>query len=358
MQLDKTIESSQERTAYVKSLLSQPENQNLSNHMLEVLADYIIFATDKEAKQMTKFDKQITSANRHITRNKRETSFQGLAMRLENGEDGIYNMIANDKNIIFTPNISITPKDIAEVPGLKRLVDSIAKVEAEYKAATGKRKYQLGIQLKEMRQDQYVLKNAYRQPMRFTNAIKSFAAADFSETITINAETGEVSSNGIISFFNPDHISALLRNYSNLKEESWGNFSSDAYYLLEDLDHLIDGALEQAFPLYYDLLIYKIDGKSNAEIQILLENKYHIRHSFEYISSLWRNKIPKIIAETAKKDYLTWYYTEKEPGYWKKCNKCGQIKLGHPLFFSSNTSSKDRFYSVCRECRKSKGGEQ
>lgn len=36
------------------------------------------------------------------TVNRRETSFQGLAEKLENGEDGIYNMIANDKNIIFT----------------------------------------------------------------------------------------------------------------------------------------------------------------------------------------------------------------------------------------------------------------
>jgi hypothetical protein len=43
-----------------------------------------------------------------ITVNKRETSFEGLAEKFENGEDGIYNLMTNDKNMIFTPKVSIT----------------------------------------------------------------------------------------------------------------------------------------------------------------------------------------------------------------------------------------------------------
>jgi len=35
------------------------------------------------------------------TVNKRETSFEGLISQFENGEDGIYNLISNNKNIIF-----------------------------------------------------------------------------------------------------------------------------------------------------------------------------------------------------------------------------------------------------------------
>lgn len=59
------------------------------------------------------------------TVNKRETSFEGLVEKFENGEDGIYNMITNDKNIIFTPKYNITPQDIEEIPGLRQLVESI-----------------------------------------------------------------------------------------------------------------------------------------------------------------------------------------------------------------------------------------
>ena len=43
-----------------------------------------------------------------ITINKREMSFEGLISKFENGEDGIYNLITEDKNIIFIPKISIT----------------------------------------------------------------------------------------------------------------------------------------------------------------------------------------------------------------------------------------------------------
>ena len=67
--------------------------------------------------------------------------------------------------------------------------------------------------------------------------VKSFVKADLSENITMN-ECQEPVSDGFISFFNPFHISALLCNYSLLKEESYGNFMNDCYYLMQDLDNL------------------------------------------------------------------------------------------------------------------------
>ena len=96
------------------------------------------------------------------------------------------------------------------------------------------------------------------------------------------------------------------------------------------------------------------DGKQNIEIQELLYEKYNIKHSLEYISSLWRNKIPKLIAEKAQEKALIWYYTEIEKGQWKKCTRCGQIKLAHNKFFSKNKTSKDGFYSICKCCRNKK----
>lgn len=54
-----------------------------------------------------------------VTINKRETSFEGLVGKFETGEDGIYNMIINDKNVLLTPKYKITQKDIDTIPGLK-----------------------------------------------------------------------------------------------------------------------------------------------------------------------------------------------------------------------------------------------
>lgn len=347
--LDYTLQTPAERNELVKKIIDETPPEQLTHRYLEILTDYIIFAMDKEERKK----KIILTDNRMVTVNKRETSFEGLIGKFENGEDGIYNMIANDKNIIFTPKVSITQKDIDEIPALRELREAIDQVEKQEKAARGKRKFLLKKQLIEMRQDQYVIKNAYRKPINCLNAIKSFAKLDLSEKITID-ENGEPHSNCLVSLFNPKHISALLCHYSKLKEDAWSKFGSDSYYLMEDLDNLIEHTLKEKYPLYYDLLIYKIDGKQNIEIQQLLNKSHGIKHSVEYISSLWRNKIPKLLAEQAQEDYLLWYYTFQVKGKWKRCSRCGEIKLAHNRFFSKNKTSRDGYYSICKACRNKK----
>lgn len=84
-----------------------------------------------------------------------------------------------------------------------------------------------------------------------------------------------------------------------------------------------------------------------------MEAKYGIVHTEQYYSNLFRKRIPKMIAEQAQKEFLIWYYTNIEYGTWKTCTKCGEVKLAHPLFFNRNTS-RDNFYSICKDCRKSK----
>ena len=128
-------------------------------------------------------------------------------------------------------------------------------------------------------------------------------------------------------------------------------FKIAKHYHLPYFQKIIDQALQKKYPLYYKLLIYKIDKKQNVEIQRLLKQEFGVNYSVEYISSLWRNKIPKLIAEEEEKRALVWYYTEVEKGKWKRCSRCGQVKLAHNKFFSKNNTSKDGFYSICKECR-------
>lgn len=349
IKLDYSLGTPEERNELVKKIINNTPSEQLTPRYLEILSDYIIFAMDKQERKQ----KQILTDNHMVTVNKRETSFEGLVGRLENGEDGIYNMIANDKNIIFTPKFQITQQDIAEIPELKQLVDAIAEVEKAEKKAVGKKKFLLKKQLIAMRQDQYVIRSAYKPPIYCMNAIKSFSKIDFDENVSISGDD-EIEDNSLVSFFNPKHVSALLCNYSRLKEDAWGKFYSDSYFLMEDLDTLIEKTLRDSYPMYYDLLIYKIDGKQNLEIQSLLNQKHNVKHSVEYISSLWRNKIPKLLSEQAQEDYLIWYYTTQKKGKWKKCSRCGEIKLAHNKFFSKNKTSKDHFYSICKCCRNKK----
>lgn len=155
------------------------------------------------------------------------------------------------------------------------------------------------------------------------------------------------------SFVDPAVCSAALCNYSKLKQDSYGRFEADTWYFMEAFDELCEIALKD-YPLYEKIVEMKIDGKQNVEIQAELEAEFGIKHSLEYISSLWRKKIPGLIASAAEDQYLDWYYLTVEKGKYKRCSRCGEIKLAHNKYFSKNKTSKDGFYSICKCCRNKK----
>ena len=122
---------------------------------------------------------------------------------------------------------------------------------------------------------------------------------------------------------------------------------------MKDFDDCANRALKD-YPVYDRLVVLKVDGKQNQEIQEILEAEFNIHHTTEYISTLWRNKIPALIASQAEDDYLDWYYREVKKGKYKRCSRCGQIKLAHNKYFSKNKTSRDGFYSICKKCRSKK----
>ena len=346
-QLDYTIKDPEQRNKIVHHIVDTIPPEKLTPYYLEKLTRYLV------EDQKSKKEKSVLTDNRMVTINKRETSFQGLVAKLENGEDGIYNFISQgDKNILLVPKISITQEDVERIPGLKELREAIKVIEAQQKVARGKRKYYLTKQLIEMRQDQYVLKGAYSNPINVMKLSSVLNQIDLSEKITID-ENGQPHSDGLISFFNSDHVSCLLCNYSKLKEQTYGKFENDMYYLMLAFDDLTEEALKD-YPILYDIMVYKIDGLSNKEIREKIQKDHNTTYSIEYLSALWRKKIPKIISQYAKQKWIIYHYTEQEYGKWKKCSRCHQIKLAHSYFFSKNKTSKDGWYSMCKCCRNKK----
>lgn len=352
IKMDYSLETPEERVKKVEEIIANTSPEKLKSVYLDKLATYILDACEDLKKE-----KCILTDGHMVSVKRRETSFEGLVTRFENNEntgDAIYNMIANDKNIIFYHYKKIGEEEYDEIPGLRELANDIAVVEAQAKAARGKRAYLLRHQAIEMRKDQYELRKAYKpQSLNCINVIKTFSKIDFSENITLN-EKGEIESDGIITFFNPKHISALLSNFEKLETSNWANVQNDAKWVLEDLQELIERTFAEK-PILLEVTKAKMHSLSNAEIQELLMEKFNTSYSAEYLSFLWKNKIPKMIVETAEEDWLNWHFTEEERGYWKKCSRCGKIKLGINRFFSKNSSSKDHLYSICKECRNKKG---
>ena len=303
-------------------------------------------------EKQEKKERKILTENRMMTVNKRETSFEGLVSQLENGEDGIYNLISDNKHTIFQPKVTITKKDLEEIEPLRQLREAINLWEAKLKVTEGKDAFTIKKALIEMRKDQYLIKAAYRKPIVFNKLTRSrifLAMPD--KTCRFDADGYPIPEG--VSLLDPAICSAILCNYSRLKQDSFDQFEGDLYYLMDAFDQVADIALKE-YPLYDKIVECKIDGLQNIQIQEILEKEFGIKHSLEYISSLWRKKIPKLIASTAEDEYLDWYYREQEKGKYKRCSRCGQIKLAHNKYFSKNKTSKDGFYSICKKCRNSK----
>ena len=95
IKLDYSIDSPEERNELVKKILE--DNPEPEEKYLEILADYLILCMEKQEKK----EKKIITDNRLENINKREMSFEGIVSHFEDGEDGIYSLINEDKNMIF-----------------------------------------------------------------------------------------------------------------------------------------------------------------------------------------------------------------------------------------------------------------
>ena len=61
-------------------------------------------------------------------------------------------------------------------------------------------------------------------------------------------------------------VAKILQNYSALRQDAWGNFESDTWYLLEVFDSVSSRALSP-HPILESIVTLKIDGLRNQEIR-------------------------------------------------------------------------------------------
>jgi len=172
-------------------------SEELSPRNLETLSDYLISAIEKSERKQ----KKILTQNRMATVTKRETSFEGLTSKFENGEDGVYQLMRSDKNMILTPAISITKKDLEELPFLHQIRECI-----QWLRALPNRNYIAQAAIVDLSQQQYMVKNAYRKPIQFNSLMPS--------------QRTDIEWSEYVDFKNWHHVAALLKNYSKLKTKT------------------------------------------------------------------------------------------------------------------------------------------
>ena len=354
MELDFKLKTPEERTAHVRKVLSKADPDSLTQTYLNSMSDYILMVGDSgQTKKEKKSSAPIITNNRQVTVNKRQVSYEDVVSGLEAGEDGFQALINQDPAQLLDYREPISDDEVEEIPYMRDHLDLVERLKSQLATATdGRHKYLLKKQIIETYQQMYVLKASYHgwpAKSKVASQLKAMSHMPLPESIRFDERQMPVS-DACITLFNPVHVSFLLTYYSSLKQDSYEDLDSDMRWLLIDLEEIVDAALKDE-PLLYALLEYKVDGYTNEEIIEMMRQEHDVEHSAQYYSTVWKRKIPKMIADKAMQRYVIWHYNEVEYGKWKKCRCCGEVKLAHPLFFQSNTSSKDAFYSICRDCR-------
>ena len=144
MKLDYSLTTPEERIECVKKLIAETPGDKLTPQYLNYMTNYILFSQDKhQTKKEKQSEYPILTKNREITINKRQVSYEEIVSSLENGEDGLYAMITNDKNQILDPKDPITEEEIQVIPGMRELFQNIETFKKQLKTATGSARYVL-----------------------------------------------------------------------------------------------------------------------------------------------------------------------------------------------------------------------
>lgn len=135
-------------TLYLNYSLKTPEERikvaneiiktSTSPQTLSALSDYILFITDKgQTKKEKKEENPIITKNREYTVSKRQISYEQLVASLQNGEDGLHNLIINDKNQFLDRKNKITQEELDTYPQLKEQMDILINLQNKLEKATG-----------------------------------------------------------------------------------------------------------------------------------------------------------------------------------------------------------------------------
>ena len=144
LQLDYSLTTPQERIACVEQILAETPSEQLTKGYLSYISDYILFTADRnQTKKERQEEKPIVTKNREVTVNKRQVSYEEIVSNLENGEDGIYALMSDNKNQLLDPRSPISDKDYEEIPELHNYYNHIQSLHSQFNNARGMRRYYL-----------------------------------------------------------------------------------------------------------------------------------------------------------------------------------------------------------------------
>ena len=296
---------------------------------------------EQTLKLLAEFDRKYS--NRLKTIYAHETSYEALTEKFLEGDSKVQSLTTQTPQALFKPSKVPTPSSYHPLLATMRSALHYWEAKKEEDNLSPKERATIEHTIIELRKDVQILINALKPPMgrATTPQVKHHIDVD----IPLNIETIPK----LISLLTV--LKAPSGSSEDIKIElsSEVELGSDLHCLLLDLAILIKDCAAQGLlpPLYVDILCLRTQGYSNAEIAAKLQSTTNRTLSSSFLSTCYCRTIPKILAKQYQRSLLL--NNQSLPR--RICGKCGQALPEHPFFFSFDSKAQ-RYYSICRECRR------
>ena len=306
---------------------SQYTESNIAS-ALEMIANYIL-AVDEKDKGI---NYKIYTSEELFNRACREYNVINSVAKANGGLDMNYGenileafpIFQLPKNFKKVKDLKVEKKDLEKYPPMKDYTDFYEYLKEESKRLWNTkglskedmvRRSKIKRILPEIKKDIIEVKKQLQMPIIWKAPLKDNGGADYDE----------------LDMFDKNVVKVLLQVHKQV------DLQDDLSCILVDLDNLINNI--KFTERQYEVLELWRNG-------LTIENISKELHVKENTVSITLNRAIDSIIKQYEKEYEEWYYLNIRKGTYKKCSKCGEVKL-----ISQFSKNGNRLRGNCKDCK-------
>lgn len=324
------------KTSYIDLMPnSETELYSESNiaKTLEAIANYIMWCDpNKKKKEHIKIYDNEKKFQDALYKEKKYIEKYGESL-----EEGVA-LLRHQKNYKKAKDEVVTSEDLKKYPELREYKKEIDRLSAyikedrldefvEYMQSKGhvkiktekQAKYFLTNHIGLLKKDMLQCKIELVRPIVWKQPLKDEGSSDWDEFDELNNS----------------HIKSLLQLY---KESEIYDFQDDLGCMFQDLENVLSEV--KLTDKQREVLKLWMSGMTIKNISKELNKKQ------QAISQMLDTIVEKIV-KVYEEQIEDWYYLNIRKGEYKKCNKCGEVKLINKF----NKNGKKGYLSICKKCR-------
>lgn len=306
---------------------SQYTESNIAS-ALEMIANYIL-AVDEKDKGI---NYKIYTSEELFNRACREYNVINSVAKANGGLDMNYGENISEafpifqlpKNFKKVKDLKVEKKDLEKYPPMKDYTDFYEYLKEESKRLWNTkglskedmvRRSKIKKILPEIKKDIIEVKKQLQMPIIWKAPLKDNGGADYDE----------------LDMFDKNVVKVLLQVHKQV------DLQDDLSCILVDLDNLINNI--KFTERQYEVLELWRNG-------LTIENISKELHVKENTVSITLDRAIDSIIKQYEKEYEEWYYLNIRKGTYKKCSKCGEVKL-----ISQFSKNGNRLRGNCKDCK-------